>query len=77
MGTRAEKPNVIQKPDLVIICENAESFEINDLMLNRIPHVFIGKTEQVNVGPFVIPGIETCNNCLQLNSLKRIFLYSH
>ena len=77
MGTRAEKPNVIQKPDLVVICEDAESFEINDLMLNRIPHVFIGKTgEQVNVGPFVIPGIETCNNCLQLNTLKKnIFIF--
>jgi hypothetical protein len=77
MGTRAEKPNVIQKPDLVVICEEAESFEINDLMLNRIPHIFIGKTgEQINVGPFVIPGIETCNNCLQLNSLKKnIFIF--
>jgi len=77
MGTRAEKPNKDCLPDLVIICEDTESFEINELMINRVPHVFIGKTgEQVNVGPFVIPGIQTCQNCLQLNSLrKNLFIF--
>ena len=77
MGTRAEKPNKDCLPDLVIICEDTESFEINELMINRVPHVFIGKTgEQVNVGPFVIPGIQTCQNCLQLNSLKKnLFIF--
>ena len=77
MGARAEKPNQERHPDLVIICEDAESFEINQLMINRIAHVFIGKTgEQVNVGPFVIPGIQTCQNCLQLNSLKKnLFIF--
>jgi hypothetical protein len=77
MGARAEKPNQERQPDLVIICEDTESFEINELMINRVPHVFIGKTgEQVNVGPFVIPGIQTCQNCLQLNSLKKnLFIF--
>jgi hypothetical protein len=77
MGARAEKPNHERQPDLVIICEDTESFEINALMINRIPHVFVGKTgEQVNVGPFVIPGIQTCQNCLQLNSLKKnLFIF--
>jgi hypothetical protein len=77
MGTRFEKPNKPQNPDLVIICEQTESFEINQLMINRIPHVFIGKTgEQINVGPFVLPGVETCQNCLQINSLKRnLFIF--
>ena len=77
MGARAEKPNQERQADLVIICEDTESFEINELMINRVPHVFIGKTgEQVNVGPFVIPGIQTCQNCLQLNSLKKnLFIF--
>ena len=77
LGTSAEKPNKDCLPDLVIICEDTESFEINELMINRVPHVFIGKTgEQVNVGPFVIPGIQTCQNCLQLNSLKKnLFIF--
>lgn len=77
MGTRAEKPNKDCHPDLVIICEDTESYEINELMINRVAHIFIGKTgEQVNVGPFVIPGIQTCKNCLQLNSLKKnLFIF--
>ena len=77
MGARTEKPNNDPNPDLVIICEDRESFEINELMLTRTPHVFIGRTgDQLNVGPFVIPGVETCNNCLQINSLKKnLFIF--
>jgi hypothetical protein len=77
LGARSEKPNNDPRPSLVVICEDAESFEINELMINRVPHVFIGKTgEQINIGPFVIPGIETCNNCLQINSLrKNLFIF--
>ena len=77
LGTRSERPNSSANPDLVVICEESESFEVNDLMMKRIPHVFIGKTgEQINIGPFVLPGIETCKNCLQLNTLKKnIFIF--
>ncbi len=77
LGAKVDQPANDQSPDLVILCEDLEAKEINELLVKKISHVFIGKTgEEINVGPFVIPGEQTCSHCLEINNTSRnIFMF--
>lgn len=71
-GTKCDTPDNNNQPDLVIFCEEFSERDTNETMSKKIPHIFIERTgEQINIGPFVFPGLQTCHNCLKVNTLKK------
>ena len=69
---KLDKPDTNVAPDLIIICDEISEFDSNEIIMKRIPQLFVRKTnDYIHVGPFNIPDAKLCLKCQQIVKIKQ------
>jgi len=69
---KLDKPDNKQVPNLVIISGEISDFELDEIFIKQIPHLFVRKTNDfIHVGPFIIPDKKLCIKCQQVIKVKQ------
>jgi hypothetical protein len=69
---KLDKPDRNIAPDLIIICDEITEFDLNEIIMKQIPHLYVRKTNDfIHVGPFNIPDAQLCLKCQQLVKIKQ------
>jgi len=69
---KLDKPDRNIAPDLIIICDEITEFDLNEIIMKQIPHLYVRKTNDfIHVGPFNVPNAQLCLKCQQLVKIKQ------
>jgi len=69
---KLDKPDRNTSPDLIIICDEISDFDLNEIIIKQIPHLYLRKTNDfIHVGPFNIPDAQLCLKCQQIVKIKQ------
>lgn len=69
---KLDKPDKNIAPDLIIFCDEISEFDLNQIIMKQIPHLYVRKTNDfIHVGPFNIPDAKLCLKCQQIVKIKQ------